>query len=243
MSSLLSVKHMEKRFDRTQALSGISLDIGRKERRAIIGPNGAGKSTLFNLITGQLRPTAGSIFFEDFEITDQSVEVRARRGIARALQTPSLFPSLTVFENLLAATQRGEGWLRTSHGAVEQAERVSKQIGLQNQMSTPSKNLAHGDQRLLEIGMALATRPRLLLLDEPMAGLSGEERVQITQLIKNLDEISLVFIEHDLEAIFELADRITLLHHGCILAEGSPDEIQNDERAQQVYLGAKDSND
>ena len=239
MSALLQIKELHKSFGSANLLQGISLEIGLGERRAIIGPNGAGKSTLFNIITGQLRPTAGSVFFQNHEITTLPIEKRSRLGIARTLQSSSCFLRLTLLENLLGAAQRGHGWLRISKESSENSENILQQIGLDGVRDTPVARISHGERRLLEIGIALATRPKLLLLDEPMAGLSNEDKGRVFQLIKNLEDVSLLFVEHDMESVFGLADRITVLHQGRLFAEGSVEEIRVDSRVHEIYLSGR----
>jgi branched-chain amino acid transport system ATP-binding protein len=239
MSAFLQIRELHKSFSNTHVLQGISLEIDQGERHAIIGPNGAGKSTLFNLITGQLRPTSGSILFQNHEITTLPIEGRTRLGIARTMQASSCFPRLTLFENLLSAAQRGHGWLRTSKAVCENAESILQQIGLDKNRTELAEKISHGDRRLLEIGIALATRPKLLLLDEPMAGLSQDDRERVFQLIKNLEGISLLFVEHDMESVFGLADRITVLHQGQVLTKGTAEEIKVDPRVYEIYLGGR----
>ena len=239
MSALLQIKELHKSFGSANVLQGISLEIGLGERRAIIGPNGAGKSTLFNIITGQLRPTSGSFFFQNHEITHLPIEKRSRLGIASTLQSSSCFPRLTLLENLLGAAQRGHGWLHISKESSENAENILQQIGLDGVRDTPVARISHGERRLLEIGIALATRPKLILLDEPMAGLSNEDKGRVFQLIKNLEDVSLLFVEHDMESVFGLAGHITVLHQGRLFAEGSVEEIRVDPRVHEIYLSER----
>ncbi|MBI1730709.1 ABC transporter ATP-binding protein [Candidatus Acetothermia bacterium] len=239
MSALLQIRELYKNFGDIHVLQGISLEIGPGERQAIIGPNGAGKSTLFNIITGQLRPTSGSILFQNRDITTMPIEQRTRWGIARTMQASNCFPRLTLFENLMAATQRGHGWLRASADAKENAKSILQQIGLDKNRNLRAERISHGDRRLLEIGIALGTDPTLLLLDEPMAGLAQEDRERVSGLIMSLKNVSLLFVEHDMESVFGLADRITVLHEGQRLTEGSAEEVKADPRVHEIYLGGR----
>jgi branched-chain amino acid transport system ATP-binding protein len=232
-------------FGALTAVNGVTLTLAPRERRAIIGPNGAGKTTLFNLITGHLAPTAGRILFEGAPVAGLPPHAVAQRGISRSFQRTNLFPRLPVMENLrLAAAARSPGSydllgaVGRRRGPLERARAVAEAVGLTDRLDAPAGTLSYGEQRQLEIGIALATRPKLLLLDEPTAGMSPEETHRMTSLIAGLPrEITLLIIEHDMDVVFTLADRITVLHYGEILAEGSADEVRADPRVYEVYLG------
>jgi branched-chain amino acid transport system ATP-binding protein len=243
----LAIEGLRRSFGALTALDGVSLSVAPRERRAIIGPNGAGKTTLFNLITGHLAPTAGRILFEGAPITGRPPHAVARRGISRSFQRTNLFPRLSVRENLrLAAAARGRGSydLLSSVGRLwvplERARSAAEAVGLTDRLDVPAGALSYGEQRQLEIGIALATDPTLLLLDEPTAGMSPEETHGMTALLAGLPrEITLLIIEHDMDVVFTLADRVTVLHHGEVLAEGTADQVKADPRVYEVYLGVK----
>ncbi|MBI3637517.1 MAG: ABC transporter ATP-binding protein [Candidatus Rokubacteria bacterium] len=248
MSALLEIDDLARFFAALRALNRVSLRVGARERRAIIGPNGAGKTTLFNIITGHLAPTAGVIRFEGRPIAGLAPHAIARRGISRSFQRTNLFPKLTVLENLrLAAAARGRGNYRL-FGSIERlpaplakAREVAEAVGLAARVSEPAGALSYGEQRQLEVGVALATSPKLLLLDEPTAGMSPEETQRMTRLLMGLErDITLLIIEHDMDVVFSLADRITVLHYGEVLSEGAPDEVRADPRVYEVYLGTGD---
>lgn len=243
--SKLSVEKLSKHFGGLQALLNVSLDIQEGERHALIGPNGAGKSTLFNLISGQLPPSAGRIFLDGREVTRLPVQQRANLGMGHTFQRSNLFMGLTALENVRLAVQHHEGltrhWFKPigafpalTDTAIELLERV----GLGPQKDVRAADLAYGQQRALEIGVALATRPSLLLMDEPTAGMSPAETQEMTRLIQNLPRsLTLIIIEHDMDVIFTLADRITVLHYGRVIHSGPPDEVRRDPQVQRIYLG------
>jgi branched-chain amino acid transport system ATP-binding protein len=245
--SMLAVKNVSKRFGDLVAVRDVSLAVAAGELRAIIGPNGAGKTTFFNLISGFFRPTAGTIHFEDREVTKLPAEKRVALGMARTFQITEIFPELTVYENVRIGTEAAAGfrlrpWLtRAEHFEIAaRIEAVLKLAGLEAKAHRLVGELAHGDQRAAEIAMALALRPRLLLLDEPTAGMGDQETHDIARLIRRLHRDSnytIVLIEHDMRVVFNLADRITVLDQGSVLAEGTPDEIAANETVQAAYLG------
>jgi branched-chain amino acid transport system ATP-binding protein len=215
------------------------------ERRALIGPNGAGKTTLFNVISGDLRPVHGSVHLDGSDVTGLAVWRRARLGLGRTFQRSTLFPGLTVAENLALAVRRrvGGGWRLWPSPAdrrirTEVAERMAS-AGLAAVAQRAAGAIGHGEQRALEIELVLAGEPRLVLLDEPMAGLSGGERQAAVDRLRSLPPgVTLVIVEHDLDAVFALAGRITVLDHGVVIADGEPEAIRSDPRVQEVYLGA-----
>ena len=247
-SPLLEMDGLVRYFGALSAVNGISLQVAPRERRAIIGPNGAGKTTLFNLITGQIPPTRGRILFAGASIAGLAPDAIARRGISRSFQRNSLFPRLRVLENLrLAAAANGRGSydmlgsLARLRDPLDRARDVASQVGLADRLEVPAGQLSYGEQRQLEIGVALATRPRLLLLDEPTAGMSPEETHRMTRLLMGLSrDITMLIIEHDMDVVFSLADRITVLHYGEVLTEGEPEAVRADPRVYEVYLGTAD---
>ncbi|MCL6640981.1 MAG: ABC transporter ATP-binding protein [Candidatus Rokubacteria bacterium] len=242
---MLELRAVRRYFGALAAVNGVTLAVAARERRAIIGPNGAGKTTLFNLITGHLAPTGGDIVFEGRPLTGLSPHAVARRGIARSFQRTNVFPRLTVRENLrLAAAADGRGsWnllgsVSRLRAPLARAAEVAEAVGLSARLDEPAGALSYGEQRQLEVGIALATAPRLLLLDEPTAGMSPEETLRMTRLLAALPrDVTLLIIEHDMDVVFSLADRITVLHYGEVLCEGSPDEVRADPRVYEVYLG------
>jgi len=246
--ALLAIEDLSRSFGALRALNGVSLAVGRHERRAIIGPNGAGKTTLFNVITGDLAPSAGRVVFEGAAITALPRHQIARRGISRSFQRTNVFPRLSVLENLrlaAAATGRGSydmlGSVSRLAAPLARAREVAEAVGLVERLAEPAGRLSYGEQRQLEVGIALATGPKLLLLDEPTAGMSPEETARMTRLLMALPrEITLLIIEHDMDVVFSLADQISVLHHGEVLTEGAPDSVRADPRVYEVYLGTGD---
>jgi branched-chain amino acid transport system ATP-binding protein len=242
---LLAVEGLSRHFGALTALNRVSLAVAPRTRHAVIGPNGAGKTTLFNVITGHLAPTDGRVVFAGRPLTGLRPHAVARRGLSRSFQRNELFPGLTVRENLrLAAAADGRGSYRLFGSVARLAEplaragRVAEAIGLAGRLDEPAGRLSYGEQRQLEVGLALATSPSLLLLDEPTAGMSPEETQRMTRLLQGLPrEVTLLIIEHDMDVVFSLADRITVLHHGEVLSEGPPDEVRADPRVYEVYLG------
>ena len=244
--TLLALEGVTCRFGALAAVNGVSLAVTARERRAIIGPNGAGKTTLFNLITGQLPPSAGRIVLGGQPITGLPPHVVARRGLARSFQRNNLFPRLPVRENLrLAAAADGQGsWnllgrVGGLRAPLERARETAEAVGLTERLDALAGQLSYGEQRQLEVGVALATAPRLLLLDEPTAGMSPEETLRMTRMLESLPRgVSLLIIEHDMDVVASLADRVTVLHYGEVLTEGSFAEVKADPRVYEVYLGS-----
>jgi branched-chain amino acid transport system ATP-binding protein len=241
----LETRELSKNFGGLMATRDVSLDVQQGERRAIIGPNGAGKTTLFHLISGFLLPTIGTVRLFDQDVTHLKIHQRSALGISRTFQVTNLFQKLTLFENILLgvqATQRSRScfWrpLSSFRGTMMETERLLKEWNLWEKRETPVKNLSYGEQRQIEVILALATNPRLLLLDEPTAGLSAAESASMAAFIKSLSkEITIILIEHDMDVAFEIADSITVLYFGSVLAEGRPDEIKGNARVAEVYLG------
>jgi len=236
---------LSKSFGGLRAIRDVSLGIEEGERRAIIGPNGAGKTTLFNLISGFLFPTSGHIYLFGSDVTNLQAHQRAALGMARTFQVTNLFPALTLFENILLGVQAIKRArlcfyrpVRSFREIILEAERILKEWNLWEQREVLLKNLSHGEQRQIEVIMALATKPRLLLLDEPTAGLSSAETASVTSIIKGLPhEITTILIEHDMDVAFEIAENITVLHFGSILAEGSLEQIKKNPKVTEIYLG------
>jgi len=225
------------------ALGGIDFAVRRGEIRAVIGPNGAGKSTFFNCLTGVLRPSAGRILFNGEYITGLPPDRISRKGIARSYQITNILPNVTTRENVrVAAQSRRHGWsMLTHHNAfrdiIDEAEAVLEAVGLRGKADELAANLSHGEQRNLEIGIALATKPELLCLDEPTAGMSTAETRDTMDLVRRIGKgLTILIVEHDMQVVMELAHRITVLHYGVVLAEGTPAEIQQNPKVQEVYL-------
>ena len=240
----LELQGVSRRFGGLVAVREVSLALQPGERRAIIGPNGAGKTTLFNVITGELRPTAGTIRFFGRDVTHLPPYQRIRLGLARTYQTPLVFPRLSVADNLYLAVRGVRPWRlslrlpRRSDPEFREVEELAERVGLGHALRALAGALSHGEQRQLEIGMALASRPKLLLLDEPAAGLSPGEREQLALLLQGLDpRITVLLIEHDMDVAFQVVQRVTVLHEGSVIAEGAPEEIAANPVVQSVYLG------
>ncbi len=242
-ASILKTELLSVRFGGLAALSEVNFEVAHGEIRAIIGPNGAGKSTFFNCLTGVLRPTSGRIVFNGEEIAGLTSNAISQKGIARSYQITNILPNATVFENVrIAAQSRRHSWNMVSHhlGFADintKAEAALHAVGLLGKAAELASNLSHGEQRNLEIGIALATEPQLLCLDEPTAGMSAAETSETMELVHRIGEdLTILIVEHDMEVVMELADRITVLHYGAILAEGTPKEIQQNPKVLEVYL-------
>ncbi len=245
--SFLTLDNVGRRFGALQALKGISLSVDKGELRAIIGPNGAGKTTLFNLISGFFPPTEGSISFDGQPILSVSPNALVKRGIIRTFQITQVFLSLSVYENLRVAVETAMGlqlrpWIsRSTRAQVEaKVEELAEIIRINTKMDRIVGEMSHGDQRVVEIGIALSRHPKLLLLDEPTAGMGDEETNHMTDLIRRLNKeqgITILFVEHDMAIVFGIADKITVLDNGTMLAEGTAAEISSNPRVQSAYLG------
>jgi branched-chain amino acid transport system ATP-binding protein len=242
----LKLEGVTKHFGGLCAVDGVGLEVQPGERRALIGPNGAGKTTLFNLISGALPVSSGRITLFGHDVTGASAHRRAAQGLARTFQITNLFPDLTVLENALLAIQAHTSsrfaMLRpaTAFGDLQARARATlDSVGLAGVSDARVRNLSHGEQRQLEIGLALGGRPRLLLLDEPTAGLSPAESRLMADLLRRLDPaITVLMIEHDMDIALELSPRVTVLHYGCVIADGSRDEVKADPQVKEIYLGA-----
>ncbi|HZD91554.1 MAG TPA: ABC transporter ATP-binding protein [Pseudolabrys sp.] len=245
--TLLQVESVTKRFGNLVAVNDVSLKVEPGELRAVIGPNGAGKTTFFNLISGFANPTSGRIVFDGEDITKLRPDLRVWRGMARTFQITEVFPELTVYENLQIAVEIASGFrlrMRLSQAEADNVYRRTAELLEMSGLNTKSNRLvgemSHGDQRATEIMMALALNPRILLLDEPTAGMGDQETYDITQLIRKLhreQKLAMVLIEHDMRVVLHLADRIMVLAEGAMLAEGTPEEVTSNEAVQAAYLG------
>ncbi len=245
--TLLKLDNVGRRFGALQALKGISLSVEQGELRAIIGPNGAGKTTLFNLISGFFPPTEGTISFAGQPIIAVSPNTLVRRGIIRTFQITQVFLSLSVYENLRVAVETAMGlqlrpWIsRATRAQVEaKVEELAEITRISPKMDRIVGEMSHGDQRVVEVGIALSRHPKLLLLDEPTAGMGDEETNHMTDLIRRLNKeqgITILFVEHDMAIVFGIADKITVLDNGTMLAEGTAAEISANPRVQSAYLG------
>jgi branched-chain amino acid transport system ATP-binding protein len=242
----LNLSNVSKAFEGLRAVDSVSLAVAPGERRAVIGPNGAGKTTLFSLVSGETQPTAGQITLFGRNVTRLAPHRRAALGLGRTYQITNLFPQLTVLENCLFAVQALTPAKLHLHRALsrytghfDRARSVLETVGLQEKENEVVRDLSHGEQRQLEVALALAGTPKLLLLDEPTAGLSPAESHMMTALLKKLDSaITLLVIEHDMDVAFELTDRVTVLHYGKVIADGFSHEVKANPIVQEIYLGA-----
>lgn len=244
MGTVLQLENVRKHFHGLDAVAGVTATLEDQERLAIIGPNGAGKTTLFNLITGGARLSGGHIRMFKRDISHWRVEWRVRAGLGRTYQVSSLFMELTVLDNIVIALQGPKLRKYLCFGRAEtkevlrEADELLEQVGLTEQRDVLVSEQSHGDHRRLEIALALATHPKILLLDEPMAGLSPGERHRLAETIKSLPrEIAIMIVEHDIDITFELTDRVIVLHEGQVIASGTPEEIRNNETVQNIYIG------
>lgn len=243
--ALLEIRDLHKDFSGLKVLFGIDLSIEQGARHAVIGPNGAGKSTLFNLITGKYVPSYGKVTFNGRDITGLPPHRIARLGLARSFQITNVFGTMTVFENVRNAVLSTHGIrhcicpsLNRMGSISEETERILDQIALLNRKDEPASQLAHGHQRALEIGLFMAIDPILILLDEPTAGMSANETRDAVELIEKVTEgRTLLIVEHDMEVVFSIANGITVISYGEVLASGAPDAIRNDQRVKDAYLG------
>ena len=244
-SSILQLHDVHKSFGEAHIIRGAQLQLRTGERHAVIGPNGAGKSTLFHLISGQLQPSSGKIILGETEIQGRSPEHINHLGLSRSFQITNIFPGLSVFENLRIAVMRKHRlqyhFWRSVQGYAqvrEQTEKLLEQVRLQGKQAVSAAELSYSEQRALEIGMTLASDPRVILLDEPMAGMSHEETDYALNLIREVTQgRSLLIVEHDMDVVFSLCDRISVLVYGEVIATGTPDQIRADRRVQEAYLG------
>lgn len=242
---MLEISGLSKSFGGFRAVTNVSLTVKTRQIAAVIGPNGAGKSTLFNLITGHLRADNGTVRLDGRDITGASPHRICRMGIGRSFQRTNIFTKLTVFENLQAAYlvhhRRGTNfWGRSEAYYRDETTRLLNSIGLAGQENTIAGTLSYGNQKQLELGLALASDPQLLLLDEPTAGMSAAETHETIRLLERIAaerDLTLLFTEHDMEVVFSIAERIAVLHQGMVIAEGTPDVVRADPEVRRVYLG------
>ena len=242
---IIKTETLTKRFGGLVAVNNVDLTIGENRMTSIIGPNGAGKTTFFNLLIGLMQPDSGKIYYRGKDITGYPPHKIAKEGIARSFQLLNIFTELPLFENVRIAVQaeRGHGFemlsSTSSLGEVnDRSFEIIKAIGLGEKENILAKNLSYGDKRILEIGIALASNPKLLLLDEPTSGLAGRETGRMTDFIKNLAKgLTIVLIEHDMNIVLSISDHIAVLHQGKVIAEGSPDQIKQNDEVQEAYLG------
>ena len=243
--ALLEVAELRKSFGALRASDGITLEVRHGETHAVIGPNGAGKTTFISQLAGNLRPDSGQIRFAGEDVTALPAPRRARKGLARSFQITSVYPEFSALQNVALAIQAHAGhsfrfWrdARRDPALIEPATRVLAQVGLEKRREILAANLAHGEQRQLEVAMALATGPRLLLLDEPMAGMGTEESRRMIELLSSLKgKQTIVLVEHDMDAVFRLADRISVMVYGRVIATGMPEEVRRNEEVRRAYLG------
>ena len=243
--NILEIQDLHHDFDGLEVLSGLNLEIREAECHAVIGPNGAGKTTLFNIIAGAYRPSRGRVLYKGHDITGFKPHRLARLGISRSFQVTSTFPRLTTFENMRMAILSNHGMRFNLFQRVDRLTTVSKEtrdalrgVELDEEESQRAGMLSYGKSRALEVGLAVFSEPELVLLDEPTAGMSREETGRSIELIRNLTVgKSVIIVEHDMEVVFSLADRITVLHHGLVLASGSPELVRGNPRVKEAYLG------
>ncbi|MBE9571332.1 MAG: ABC transporter ATP-binding protein [Proteobacteria bacterium] len=245
--TILKTHGIKKHFAKFAALKGISMEVKQGEIRAIIGPNGAGKTTFFNVITGKLKPTEGAVYFEEKDITGKPPHKITSYGIGRTFQIINIFPGLTTIENIMLSVlnKHGENMAffarpQNRDSMKEECFKVMRQIGLEENADTLATNLSHGDKKKLDIGIGLARGPKILLLDEPTAGLNPQENQSIVHLIKEVaarENLTIVLIEHDMDAVFSISDYISVFQQGTVIAEGKPDEVKNNKLVIDAYLG------
>jgi branched-chain amino acid transport system ATP-binding protein len=242
---MLRLERVSKRFGGVVATDQVSLEIAAGEVHALIGPNGAGKTTLIGQICGSLRCDAGRVLFAGRDVTDMSQHARVAAGLARSFQITSIFQRFSVLDNIALAVQARSGsslsfWkpVAAERALFDEAGSIAREVGLSDRTHIPAGNLAHGEQRALEVGLALATRPKLVLLDEPMAGMGPEESQRMIELIASTRaRVTMLLVEHDMDAVFRLADRISVLVDGRVIASGVPQEIRRDPQVRRAYLG------
>ncbi|HEX5212712.1 MAG TPA: ABC transporter ATP-binding protein [Pseudolabrys sp.] len=243
----LRMENVSRHFGSLKAVDGVSFEMRSGEMRAVIGPNGAGKTTFFNLISGLLPPTTGRVIFEGEDITQQTIVRRVAKGIVRTFQITEIMPDLSVYENIRVGVETQAGinakpWLGRAQRAdvIARAEELIGIVGLSGKEDRTVGELAHGDQRVVELALALSLKPRLLLLDEPTAGMGDHETDHMVDLVRRLHAeqgVTILFIEHDMDIVFGIAQRITVLDQGRVLADGTPEEISADPRVRAAYLG------
>jgi branched-chain amino acid transport system ATP-binding protein len=245
---MLRVEKVHKSFDKFLAVNGVELTVEKGQLVAVIGPNGAGKTTLFNLITGQLKPDRGRVIFNGEDVTKLPTHDICRRGIARSFQLANIFPRLSVFGNIqvsvLSQQGRSHNLFRLARSmAVEETTRILESVGLQSKADHIAGSLSHGDQRILEIAIALGNEPQMMVLDEPTAGMSPEETASTMALIKGLAQkrgLTILFCEHDMDVVFNTAQSIMVMHYGKTITQGKPQEVRKNRAVQEAYLGGEE---
>ncbi|MBC8441732.1 MAG: ABC transporter ATP-binding protein [Deltaproteobacteria bacterium] len=248
MVELLCTENLCRSFGGVMATNRVCFSVDNQGLTSIIGPNGAGKTTFINIVTGKIGASSGKIFFKGKEITNKPTHELVKMGICRTFQINSIFENLSVFENLRIARQAKDGGSLRIFSSKQSLKTVTEKtwdlverLGLKDLAARPAKNLAYGDQRVLEVAIAMAGDPEILFLDEPTAGMSPTETRQISKLIKGLaNEICVVLVEHDMDLVMSISDRITVLQYGCTIAEGTPEEIRNNEQVREAYLGKEE---
>ncbi len=247
MTELMRTEHLIKAFGRLTAVNGVNIQFTADTLTSIIGPNGAGKTSLINLLTGSLFADSGKIFFKGEEITRIPTHERVKRGISRSFQIMNIFPMLTVFQNiqipvlsLLKKSLKFLSGLDAHTDVITAAEKITTEVGLWDKRMLPAGELSHGDQRLLEMGIAITLQPELCFLDEPTSGMNPAERVKILENIRRLSKekrTTFIIVEHDMDVVFSLSDRIVVMHRGNVIADGHPEEIKENQNVKEVYLG------
>jgi len=245
MSEYLHIKDIHKDFSGLKVLTGVDFTVREKERHAVIGPNGAGKTTLFNIISGMFEASSGQILFKGRDVSGKPAHVMNRLGLSRSFQITNVFQELSVFDNIRSGVRSRHGmryhfFRRPDQNREinERTQAIVEEVGLKEVTNMPVSALSYGQQRALEIGITLSTEPELILLDEPTAGMTREETGQAIRMIDRVTAgRTLIIIEHDMDVVFSLADTISVLHYGTILVSGKPDEIRNDQRVKDAYLG------
>ena len=247
MKPIIRTEGLGKYFGEMAAVHAINLNLQQELFTSVIGPNGAGKTTLINLLSGYLLPDTGRIYFRDTEITRWEPHKRVKIGISRSFQVMNIFPRMTVFQNILLPVlsrlhknSNPFSSLQNQKEAVAEAEEVLKEVWLWEEKDRPAGQMSHGDQRLLELGIALATNPQLCFLDEPSSGMNPIERIKVLELVKKLSaerKTTFVIVEHDMDVVFSLSEWIVVMNRGEILAEGKPDDIRNNQEVRDIYLG------
>ncbi len=245
--AILTTEGLTKNFGGLRAVDGLDLAVEEGKLTSVIGPNGAGKTTLFNLITGLIRPDAGRVVFRGEDITHLPIHQIVHRGVSRSFQILNLFNELTLLENvwLGVQAQQGHGPELLTHadtlsGVREETERLIAEVGLAPKSNVPVKLLSYGDRRLLEITLSLTTRPALLMLDEPMSGLTSEDRKRVAEFMRSLaGRITLLVVEHAMDVVLSISDHIVVMHQGRLLAQGAPDVIRANDKVQEAYLGGQ----
>lgn len=242
---LLSIRDIHKDFRGLEVLKGVDLPVMEGTRHAVIGPNGAGKTTLFHIVTGNVEPSRGTIYYQGSDITRLPIHRRSRLGISRSFQVTNIFSDLTVFDNVLSGVRSREGnrysLIKNPHRIRklrEKSDEIIEKIGLMPVKDKVARELAYGEQRALEIGITLSTSPKLILLDEPTAGMTREDTKAFIEMIDKVTrDLTLVIIEHDMDVVFSLATTLSVLHYGKILISGKPDDVRKDQRVKDAYLG------